>query len=136
MKKLSITMFAFVALMFASSTMEAQQKKQPVTAKKATVEVIQFHSDYRCMTCHKIEDLTKATLASSFKTIPFRLVNVNDKVNAKMAQQFEAAGTALFLYNPVTGKKKDLTQFAFMKAGKKDVFEAELKKYIENFIKG
>ena len=136
MKNLSVTMFAIVAFMFVSCTTEAQQKRQPVAEKKTTIEVIQFHSEYRCMTCHKIEDLTRSTLASSFKTIPFRLINVSDKSNAKMANQFEAAGTALFLYNPSTGKKKDLTSFAFMKAGNKAVFEAELKKYIEEFIKG
>ncbi|WP_069658445.1 nitrophenyl compound nitroreductase subunit ArsF family protein [Arcticibacter eurypsychrophilus] len=136
MKNLSFTLFAIVVFMFVSCTIEAQQKKQPVSAKNATIEVIQFHSEYRCMTCHKIEDLTKATLASSFKAIPFRLINVSEKSNAKMAEQFEASGTALFLYNPSTGKKKDLTSFAFMKAGNKAVFEAELKKHIANFIKG
>ncbi|EOR93372.1 hypothetical protein ADIARSV_3451 [Arcticibacter svalbardensis MN12-7] len=136
MKNLSVTMFAIVAFLLVSYTIKAQQKKQPVAVKKATIEVIQFHSEYRCMTCHKIEDLTKATLASSFKTIPFRLINVSDKSNAKMANQFEAAGTALFLYNPSTGKKQDLTSFAFMKAGNKKAFEAELKKYITEFIKG
>ena len=62
-------------------------------------------------------------------------MNVEDKKNAKKAEQFEATGTALFLYNPKTGKKKDLTDFAFMKAGDEKKFEAELKKYIEDFIK-
>jgi hypothetical protein len=40
------------------------------------------------------------------------------------------------LYNPKTGKKKDLTNFAFMNAGEEKIFEAELKKYIEEFMKG
>jgi sulfite exporter TauE/SafE len=41
----------------------------------------------------------------------------------------------LFLYNPKTGKKKDLTDFAFMNAGDEKKFESELKKQIEIFLK-
>lgn len=135
MKNLSLTMFAFMAFMFAACNSEAQNKTT-VAANKTTIEVIQFHSEHRCVTCLKIEKLTKVTLVKYFPTIPFSLVNIDDKKNAKKAEQFEAAGTALYLYNPATGKKKDLTDFAFMKAGDEKKFEAELKKYIEDFIKG
>jgi hypothetical protein len=136
MKHLSISLFAFMAFMFTACNSQAQQNKQTVAANKPTIEVIQFHSEHRCVTCLKIEKLAKNTLAKYFPTIPFSLVNVDDKKNAKKAEQFEAAGTALYLYNPATGKKKDLTDFAFMKAGDEKKFEAELKKYIEDFIKG
>ena len=50
-----------------------------------------------------------------------------------MAEKFEAAGTALFIYNPKTGKKKDMTDFAFMNAGDKTKFIAGLKKEISSF---
>lgn len=86
------------------------------------------------MTCNKIEKLTRATL-KSYPTIPFSLVNVDDAKNEKKAAQFEAAGTALFLYNPKTGKKKDLTDFAFMTAGDEAKFAKELEKEIALFIK-
>jgi hypothetical protein len=94
------------------NTKKAVSKTETATA---TIQVIQFHSEHRCMTCNLIEKLTKETL-QKFPTIPFLLVNVDDKKNEKMAEQFEATGTALFLYNPKTGKKKDLTDFAFMNA--------------------
>lgn len=136
MKNLSLALFAFMAFMFTACNSEAQQNKQTVAANKPTIEVIQFHSEHRCVTCVLIEKLARKTLANNFPTIPFSLVNVDDKKNAKKAEQFEAAGTALYLYNPVTGKKNDLTDFAFMKAGDEKKFEAELKKYIEDFIKG
>lgn len=61
------------------------------------------------------------------------MVNVDDKKNEKMAEQFQAVGTALFLYNPKTGKKKDLTGFAFMNASKKKRFIEVLKKEIGQF---
>lgn len=136
MKNLSLTMFVFMAFMFTACDSEAQQNKQTVAATKPTIEIIQFHSEHRCVSCLAIEKFTKKTLADYFPAIPFTLVNVDDKKNAKKAEQFEAAGTALYLYNPATGKKKDLTDFAFMKAGDEKKFKAELKKYIEDFIKG
>ncbi|MFZ1676683.1 MAG: nitrophenyl compound nitroreductase subunit ArsF family protein [Saprospiraceae bacterium] len=99
------------------------------------IQVIQFHNEHRCATCLKIEELTKKTLADYFPDIPFSLVNVEDKKNKKMTEQFEAFGTSLFLYNPTTGRKKDLTDFAFMNAGDEKKFEAGLKKHIEDFLK-
>jgi hypothetical protein len=122
-------------LLFTSCNSEAQNTKQTSTATSdAKIEVIQFHSEHRCMTCNKIESLTKETL-KAYPNIPFSLVNVDDKKNEKKAEQFEATGTALFLYNPKTGKKKDLTDFAFMNAGNKEKFIEGLKKEIDLFLK-
>jgi maltose-binding protein MalE len=130
--------FSFATLMmllFTACNSEAQNTKQTSTATSdAKIEVIQFHSEHRCMTCNKIETLTKETL-KAYPNIPFSLVNVDDKKNEKKAEQFEATGTALFLYNPKTGKKKDLTDFAFMNAGNKEKFLEGLKKEIDLFLK-
>lgn len=136
MKNLSLTLFAFMSFILAACNIEAQQKKSSVIAKNPAIEVIQFHSEHRCVTCVLIEKLARKTLTNNFPNVPFSLVNVDDKKNAKKAEQFEAAGTALYLYNPATGRKKDLTDFAFMKAGDEKKFEELLKKYIEDFIKG
>ena len=134
--KIITSVFVTFMLLFVSCNGNAQTKK--ATAKtptpKETIEIIQFHSEHRCMTCNKIEKLTRETL-KEFKTIPFSLVNVDDAKNEKKAEQFEATGTALFLYNPKTGKKKDLTDFAFMNAGDEAKFKKELKKEIQVFLK-
>lgn len=132
MKTLSITVFVLIGLMLTSVDSKAQQTKQ---TQGTTIEVIQFHSEHRCVTCVQIEKMTRATLNKSFKSVPFTLVNVDDLKNASKAEQFEATGTALYLFNPKTGKKKDLTEFAFMKAFDDKEFEAELKKQIEDFMK-
>ena len=100
------------------------------------IEMIQFHSEHRCATCLKIEKLTKQTLEKYYSEIPFRLINVEDKNNEKIAEQFEAFGTSLFIYNKSTGVKKDLTEFAFMNSENADKYETELKKIIEEFING
>jgi maltose-binding protein MalE len=124
-----------ILLLFTACNSEAQNTKQTsTTASDAKIEVIQFHSEHRCMTCNKIETLTKETL-KAYPNIPFSLVNVDDKKNEKKTEQFEATGTALFLYNPKTGKKKDLTDFAFMNAGNKEKFLEGLKKEIDLFLK-
>jgi hypothetical protein len=132
MKKLSITVFVLIGMMLTSVDSKAQQPNQNQTS---AIEVIQFHNEHRCVTCVQIEKLTKATLEKYFKGIPFTLVNVDETKNARKAEQFEAAGTALYLFNPKNGKKKNLTEFAFMKAFDEKKFEAELKKHIEAFMK-
>lgn len=134
-KVIFTTVMVSMLLLFTVCTSEAQNTKQTSTATTDTkIEVIQFHSEHRCMTCNKIEALAKETL-KAYPNIPFSLVNVDDKKNEKKAEQFEATGTALFLYNPKTGKKKDLTDFAFMNAGKKEKFIEGLKKEIYLFLK-
>lgn len=126
--KIFSSLLLAVAFVISSFSALAQDKTT------STIEVIQFHSEHRCMTCNKIEALTKETL-KSYPKITFRLVNVDDGQNEKMAEQFEATGTALFLYNPATKKKKDLTDFAFMNARDKEKFFAGLKKHINGFSK-
>lgn len=127
-----IAIVAVLGILLTSSAVQAQSKNaQP----PSNVEMIQFHLEHRCVTCLRIEKLTKATLATYFKDVPFSLVNVEKKENEKKAKEFQAYGTALYLYNPKSGEKKNLTQFAFLKAGNEEAFTAELKKYIEEFLK-
>lgn len=131
MKTLKFTpLFSFIMLMLMASVSTAQSKV--ATVVKSDVEIIQFHSEHRCVTCLKIEELTKETV-KSFTGMRFKLVNLDDTKNEKMAEKFEAAGTALFIYNPKTGKKKDMTDFAFMNSGDKAKFMAGLKKEINQF---
>jgi thiol-disulfide isomerase/thioredoxin len=96
------------------------------------LELIQFHSEHRCMTCNKIEELARETL-KKYPNIVFKLINIDDEKNEKMAEQFEATGTALFLYDPKTGKKKELTDFAFMNAMDKNKYIKGLENEIKMF---
>lgn len=130
MRKASILLL-FTSLCLLSLNIYAQNKQ----VETLSLQVIQFHLEHRCISCLKIEKFTKASLTKYFPGVSFELVNVEEKKNAKKAEEFQASGTALFLYNPKTGKKKDLTASAFMNVGDKAKFEAELKKAIEEFIK-
>lgn len=133
MKKIISTIFIFAIFLFVSRNSTAQQNSNLATA---SIQVLQFHLEHRCVSCLKIEKFTKATLAKHFPSLSLTLVNVEDKKNEKIAEQFEAAGSALFLYNPKTGKKVNLTQFAFMNVGDQEKFDAGLKKQIDDFLKG
>ena len=129
------SVFAMVTLLLISCNNTSKTENISVSSsQKSTIQVIQFHSENRCMTCNKIEALTLKTL-ESYPDLKFTLVNVDDPINESKAEQFEATGTALFLYNPTTDAKLDLTEFAFMTAGNEEKFTAELKKEIDLFIK-
>lgn len=119
-----------ILLMFFAASAYAQQD-----VPNQTIQVIQFHSEHRCPTCLKIEKLTKETIAENFPNIPFKLVNVDDKQNKKMADSFGAFGSQLFLYNPSNGKKEEITDFAFMKVYDEAKYKAGLKSMIEDFRK-
>lgn len=134
-KSTFISLATLVMILITACNSEAQNIEQTSIANsKAEIEVIQFHSEHRCMTCNKIEKLSREAL-KDYPDIPFSLVNVDDKKNEKKAEAFEAYGTALFLYNPTTGEKKNLTEFAFMNAGNEDKFIEKLKKEIQSFQK-
>ena len=129
----SLKFFPFLSILLftlSANISSAQTKAQAVN--KPGVEIIQFHSEHRCVTCLKIEELTKKAV-NSYTGMTFKLVNIDDAKNEKMAEKFEAAGTALFIYNPKTGKKKDMTDFAFMNSGDKAKFISGFKKEINQF---
>ena len=131
MKTLKFIPFLSMLLFVLLTNVVNAQTKSLVVAKTG-VEIIQFHSEHRCVTCLKIEELTKEAI-KSYKGMAFKLVNIDDAKNEKIAEKFEAAGTAVFIYNPKTGKKKDMTDFAFMNAGNKTKFIEGMKKEISSF---
>ena len=129
MKKIVFSsVFIILAMLFVSNNGIAQTKTT------TTVQVIQFHSEHRCMTCNKIEELARVAL-KKYPTIPFSLVNADDKKNEKQCTQFQAYGSSLFLYNTKTKKIKNLTEMAFMNAGDQDKFINEFNKNMDVFLK-
>jgi hypothetical protein len=103
--------------------------------KKNSIEVYDFHSTNRCITCQSIENNTQFTLETFFaeelknKTISFQIVNVDKDENYALAEKFQATGTALFL-NVIKDNKEqhiDLTDFAFKYGKKQEEFSKLLK---------
>lgn len=137
MKKalLNLSMTSLVVVMFAAIAFTQTTQKSKVKKTNPTIELIQFHSEHRCMTCNLIEKLTRETL-KAYPDITFKLINVDESKNEKIAEEFEASGTAVFLYNPATKAKKDLTDFAFMNVKTRpEAYKKGLKKEIAKFGK-
>jgi len=124
-----------ISLMLTSCNGQNKSKKESLDQSVSKIEVLDFHSTHRCMTCKAIEANTKFTLDTYFPNelkdhkITFQVINVDKKENKSIAEKFEAAGTALILNVIKEGKetKIDLTDFAFMNGTDQDTFSKELK---------
>jgi len=143
MKQLSILAITVISIVLFSCKGKAQNKEEIKEQIVNKIEVIDFHSTHRCMTCNAIEASTKYTLETYFseelknENITFQVVNIDEEENYKLAEKFEASGTALFLNVIVDGKETqiDLTEFAFMKGNDQETFSIELKAKLENELK-
>lgn len=134
MKSKIIIVLAVFTTIFSCKN-EVKEEVQPIVENSITTEIqlVQFHTEHRCITCNNIEKLSKETIKGN-EAISFVLFNVDDEKNAKVAEQFEATGTSLYLYNSKNKATKDLTEMAFMYAKTEgDKFKTELQKEISAF---
>lgn len=143
MKNISVLVITVISVILFSCSDKAK-KIEEISEKIANkIEVIDFHSTHRCMTCNAIESSAKYTLETYFSdelkngNVTFQVVNVDDEKNYKLAEKFEATGTALFLNVIVNGKETqiDLTEFAFTKGNDQEAFSTELKAKLEAELK-
>jgi hypothetical protein len=140
MRKIAVSIFLII--IFGGNTVNCQNKVTPI--KTAKVEVYYFHPTERCPIDQSIEANTKTVMKSFFSgetgngTIVFRVINTEDKANAKITSKFDINAQALYITKLEKGKEiqKDLTRFAFdygqsnpgkFKAGLKDEIEKLLK---------
>jgi thioredoxin-related protein len=112
-------------------------------AKQNRLEVYCFHGTRQCETCKNMKANTKTALdkyfASQLKdsSIVFSIIDVDDEKNEKLAEKFQATGTALMINKVMNGKDSiiDWSDFAFEKANDSEVFISELKTRIETALK-
>ncbi|MBU2922311.1 thioredoxin [Winogradskyella psychrotolerans] len=140
---IKILVILTVGLMLTACNGKNKSETQNLDQSISKIEVLDFHSTHRCMTCNAIEANTKFTLETYFSDemkadkITFQVINVDEKENEQIAEKFEASGTALILNVIKNGKesKIDLTEFAFMNGNDQDVFSKELKSKIDTQLK-
>ncbi|QDO94590.1 hypothetical protein FNB79_11645 [Formosa sediminum] len=141
----TIKFLAVLAIIYTLSSCNGQTKtsNEIVNQEGSKIEVLDFHSTHRCMTCKAIEANTEYTLNTYFitelnnNTITFQVINVDDKANEKIAEKFEAAGTALMLNVIKNGEEQtiDLTDFAFMNGTNQAAFSKGLQAKIASALK-
>ena len=132
-----------ISLFLTACNNQTKSNDQALDKTISKIEVLDFHSTHRCMTCNAIEANTKYTLDTFFsdelkaKKITFQVINVDEEANEKLAEKFEASGTALILNVIKNGieTKIDLTEFAFMEGNDQDVFSNALKSKIDTQLK-
>jgi hypothetical protein len=132
-----------MSLLLASCNSQDKSKTTSLNKSISKIEVLDFHSTHRCMTCNAIETNTKYTLNTYFAKelkddkITFQVINVDLKENEKIAEKFEASGTSLFLNVIKNGKETqiNLTDFAFMNGNDQETFSKELKAKIDTELK-
>jgi len=114
------------------------------SANSDGLKVYAFHGTRQCETCKNMKKYTKATLEKYYKDelksgeIVYQVVDVDDEANYKLAEKFEATGTALMINKVKNGKDQieDWSEFAFEFApGEQAEFEAKLKKMIQEKLK-
>lgn len=139
MKKFNILVITVMSILAFSCKETAQKEESTSEILTNKIEVIDFHSTHRCMTCNAIEANAKYTLETYFSKelaqnlITFQVINVDEEKNYKIAEKFESTGTSLFLNVIVDGKETsiDLTDFAFMDGNNQEDFSIKLKGKIE-----
>ncbi len=143
MKKIRILSMVLIGFLLFSNQGQAQSSLESGKASINKIEVFNFHSTRRCMTCNAIEANTKYTLETYFMeelktgTITQQTINIDEEKNEKIAEKYEASGTSLYLNIIVKGKEKqvNLTNFAFAKGKDKDAFSQDLKGEINKWLR-
>ena len=149
MKKL-IIILSSVAIFTACNNSTTKTETENTTTDKSTsvlkqnrLEVYCFHGTRQCETCKNMKANTKTALEKYFaaqlkdSSIVFSIIDVDDAKNAKLAEKYQASGTALMINKVVNGKDSivDWSDFAFEKASDADVFIPEFKTMIETVLK-
>jgi hypothetical protein len=111
----------FLAVLFLAAGSIPGFSQDNTTAQKPKVEVYYFHPDERCPIDQSIEENTVKMMQKNFSreikdgTIKFKIINTDDKSQAKTVARFEINSQALYVVKLSDGKeiKNDLTHFAF-----------------------
>ena len=141
MKKFLI-LVVFMAINAGLTFSDAQTKVSATSISK--VWVYYFHPNERCPIDQSIEANTKTVMKSFFSnetgngTIVFKVINTDEKINAKLIAKFDINAQALYIVKLEKGKEiqKDLTRFAFdYSQSNPGKYKAGLKAEVEQALK-
>lgn len=108
------------------------------------VIVYYFHNNFRCPSCHKIENYTKDTINSNFAeqlkagTLEFKVINFDEKPNKHFVEDYQLYTKSVVLSKVKDGKQvewKNLDKIWTL-LGDKTKFVQYIKTETSNFLKG
>jgi len=143
MKKLAIiSVFLIISFnIFAQKSNDTIISNNPQNLK---LKVLYFHITNRCNTCISIEKYVRQTIDSNFANqielgiIDLYVMNCELPGNQDLVKKYEAYGATLAItpyINGKEGKTEDLSNWAFQKVHKPEIFMEELKSKINESIK-
>lgn len=118
------TFVVFILSVFLGGILVATAQTRSTAVTNPRVEVYYFHPTERCPIDQAIEETTRKLMQTDFVkeikdgTIEFRVINTDDKANAKLVGNYDINTQALYVIKVDKGKeiKNDLTEFAFSNA--------------------
>ncbi len=125
MKAITLLIMLIPMLFFTTGVISQTDEKssQEVITDAAKVEVYYFHNTRRCQTCNAVEEVTVATIKEYYSKqydsgeITFQSLNLEEDSGEEAARELKVSGQTLLIIKD--GKKKDLTNDAFMYAKSK-----------------
>ena len=125
MKKLNylLVLLTLVSFSYYGNSKTVVKDSESKVSETNKVEVYYFHNTRRCATCNAVEDVTKAALEEYYPEqmksgeITFQSLNLEEDKGETVAKELGVSGQTLLII--INGKKKDLTNDAFMYAKSK-----------------
>jgi len=126
-----------MGILFTAQAQDIEQKKNVQEISTQKIEVYYFHNTRRCATCEAVESVTINTLEENYPEqlksgiLSFQSLNIEDDKNEPLARKLNVSGQTLLFVKD--GKKKDLTNDAFMYARTKpEKFQEKIIKTVDN----
>jgi rhodanese-related sulfurtransferase len=120
-----------------------QQAEAKTSNTSTKIIIYAFHGTRQCETCINMKTNTKIALEKYFINelksgkITYRIIDVDDSKNEKIAEKFQATGTSLFAEKINGGNDLifDWTDFAFDNANNSEVYISEFKTKVTSLLK-
>ena len=144
MKTASIIFTIFILSSLLTSGQKTGDTIISNDSTKLRVKVLYFHITDRCNTCKSIEANLRKTVFDNFQlqldngTLGLLIQNCESPQNTALVKKYDAYGATLAVTIYKNGKElqsEDLSNWAFQKAPKPEVFIAELKSKITELLK-
>lgn len=140
MKRFSMFVPALLVFMSSIACFAQTNNKNGVAVSPTTVEVYYFHFTQRCATCLAVEDNAKKAVERLYPSqvkkgeVIFKGLNLDDTTTKAVADKLGIGGQTLLVV--CGGKKIDITSQAFLNAHDVKKMQEEIRKAVEQALKG